>query len=93
MAVNPGRVWLIGVCWVGRGQKPQSVVMTAVGGTDDDARAQAVRLAREHIGDKAPKGGVGVVAVELLPGTLREMLERTEAYYEANPVEEATDES
>ncbi len=92
MAVSPGRVWLIGVCWIGRGHKPQSVVMTAVGGTDDDARAQAVRMAREHIGDKAPKGGVGVVAVELLPGTLREMLERSEAHYEANP-EEPLDES
>ena len=47
MAVNPGRVADRGVL-AGRGQKPQSVVMTAVGGTDDDARAQAVRLARAH---------------------------------------------
>lgn len=92
MDVTPGRAWLLSVCWIGRGQKPQAVVMTALGGTEDDARAQAVKMAREHIGDKPPKGGVGVVAVELLPGTIREMLERSEAHYEANPVEEATDE-
>ena len=85
MDMKPARIWLVGVCWVGRGQKPQSVVMTASGGTEDEARGQAVATARPHIGNHAPKGGVGVVAVELLPGSLREMLERSEAYYKENP--------
>lgn len=87
MDVTPAKVWLIGVCWIGRGQKPQSVVMTAAGDTEEAVRGQAIMTARPHIGNKAPKGGVGVVAVELLPGTLREMLERSEAYYKEHPYE------
>ncbi len=78
------RIWLVGVCWIGRGQKPQSVVMTAAGDSEDAARSQAISTARPWIGEKVPRGGVGVVTVELLPGSLREMLARSEAYYQEN---------
>lgn len=87
LPTKPARCWLLGVSWVGRGQKPQCVVMTGYAPTEEQAQGAAVGAARRHIGDKQPKGGVAVVAVELTPETLEEMLARSRAWYEENPDE------
>lgn len=87
LPAKSNRVWLMGVSWVGRGQKPQCVVMTGSAPSEEQAQGAAVSAAKHHIGDKPPKGGVGVVAVELTPATLEEMLERSRAWYAENPNE------
>lgn len=87
LPVKPSPVWLLSVSWVGRGQKPQCVVMTGYAPSEEQAQGTAVAAAKRHIGDKPPKGGVGVVAVELTPATLEEMLERSRAWYAENPNE------
>jgi hypothetical protein len=85
--VKPARIWIASVSWVARGQKPQCVVSTSAALTEDHARQSAVNAAKPYIGDRLPKGGLGVVVTELTPAMLEEMLERSSAWYEEHPDE------